>query len=292
MSECQLCGSVNSDMAEICDSCGYSFEGREISNRDKIRAFLVKLAKSQNWVDEIKFKKRINETQIKKYGYSWSERKTAELLDEGNTTTSTDIRLAEALDKYSQLLNCKTKSEAKRRLNEIQNGVTYRGDKPTFQFENDLQKYLHSNWSETPFCKEWELQKTGVFKEGRYNTGVVGEIDLLAKNREEERWLVIELKRGQSSDETIGQILRYMGWVKENLAGKDGKVEGLIICEVADDRIRYALKCVPDIDLKVYCLDNGKLIFKDAQDAHLEALVKKLSPNQLEELIKQLKGET
>lgn len=300
MYECQLCGSNCSDMVKVCDNCGYSFEVKEITDRDRIRTYHVRLSKSQNWAAVIRSKKIVNEIQIKKYGYSstyspsgaWSKSKTAALLGEGKVTTSEDIRLAEAVDEYPQLLNCNTKSEANKRLKEIQTGITYKGDQPTFHFEKDLQIHLNSNWSETPFFKEWRLQKKGALKECRYNTGVVGEMDLLARHREEDRWLVIELKRDQSSDETIGQILRYMGWVKENLMNIDGKVEGLIICEVANNNLRYALKCVPDVNLKIYSFENEKIVFRDAEDAYRESLTKIMSPDQLKQLIEKLQGDT
>ena len=300
INECPICGSESLDSVKVCDNCGYSFEAKEITDRDRIRAYHMRLSKSQNWAAVIRSKKMVNEIQIKKHGYSstyspsgaWSKRKTAELLGEGSVTTSGDIRLAEAVDEYPQLLKCNTKSEAHKRLKEIQTGITYKGDRPTFQYEKDLQKHLNSNWSEIPLFKEWKLQKKDALKEGRYNTGVVGEIDLLARHREENRWLVIELKRDQSGDETIGQILRYMGWVKENLLGIDGKVEGLIICEVADENVRYALKCVPDVNLKIYSFENEKIIFKDAEDAYIESLTKRMSPDQLRELIEKLQGDT
>src|SRR5262249_35976603 len=35
------------------------------------------------------------------------------------------------------------------------------------------------------------------------------------------RWLVIELKREQSTGQTVGQLLRYVGWVRRHLAGKE-----------------------------------------------------------------------
>ena len=300
MYKCQLCGAISFDIVIICDNCGYSFELKEITDRDRIRAYHMRLSKSQNWAAVIRFKKKINEIQVEKYGYSstyspsgaWSKNKTAELLGEGNVTTSVDIKLAETIDVYPQLLNCKTKTEANKRLKEIQTGITYKGNRPTFQFEKDLQKHLYSNWSETPLFNKWKLQKKGALKEGRYNTGVVGEIDLLAKHREENRWLVIELKRDQSSDETIGQILRYMGWVKKNLLGIDGKVEGLIICEVADENVRYALKCVPDVILKIYSFKNEKIILRDAEDAYIESLTMRMSQDQHRELIEKLQGDT
>jgi hypothetical protein len=275
---------------------------QEITDRDKIRVSLMKLSKSKNgnWADAIRFKKKIHDTQVKKHGYSatystsgaWSKSKTAELLGEGKGTTSEDIRLAEAIDEYPDLLNCNNKSDAHKCLIKTQTGITYEGNRPVFDFEKDLQKYLNSNWSEIPLFEGWKLQKKDAFREGGYNTGVVGEIDLLARHREEHRWLVIELKRHQGSDETIGQILRYMGWVKENLLGIDGKVEGLIICEVADENVRYALKCVSGVNLKIYSFENEKIIFRDAGDAYAESLVRRMSADQLRELIEKLQGDT
>ena len=299
MQKCQLCESINPADDIICNICGYNFEKTAIADKDRLRAHVVKLLKAKKWPEEVKLKKKVNEIQIKKYGYSstnpnaggWSERKTAELLGEYNSTASSDIRLAEALDEYPELSACKNKSEAKKCLNQIKYAGTYKKDRPIFESERDLQKYLYSNWERTHFYEEWELQKSDVFKEGQYNTGEIGDIDLLARHRNEHRWLVIELKRDQSSDETVGQILRYMGWVKENLAGKDGKVEGLIISETADERIRYALGCVSDISLKIYHFENGKLIFKDPGIAYFDALLKKLSPDQRDDLLKKLSNE-
>ena len=36
--------------------------------------------------------------------------------------------------------------------------------------------------------------------------------------------MVIELKKGQSSDKSIGQLTRYMGWVEEEKKDKNIKV--------------------------------------------------------------------
>jgi restriction system protein len=50
---------------------------------------------------------------------------------------------------------------------------------------------------------------------------------------------VIELKNGRSSDQVIGQTLRYMGWVKDELC-KDGQaVKGRIICRDSDLKLSY-----------------------------------------------------
>jgi hypothetical protein len=52
-------------------------------------------------------------------------------------------------------------------------------------------------------------------------------------------------------DQTIGQLLRYIGWVRKHLAGSD-PVQGMIICREADDALRYALNAVSNVDVKLY----------------------------------------
>ncbi len=84
-----------------------------------------------------------------------------------------------------------------------------------------------------------------------YPTGI-GRIDLLAKHRNEPRWLVVELKRNQSSDKTVGQVLRYMGWVKKHLAADEETVEGLVISHSGDEQLDYALAPVPAVKAKRY----------------------------------------
>jgi RecB family endonuclease NucS len=80
----------------------------------------------------------------------------------------------------------------------------------------------------------------------------VGDIDLLAKHRTQPRWLVVELKRGQTSDDTVGQILRYIGWIRKHLAKPKESVEGLIIARSVDDNLRYAASEVPHVKLMEY----------------------------------------
>ena len=126
-------------------------------------------------------------------------------------------------------------------------------DVQTFSLERHLQDFLWDNWHNTALGQEWDLYA----EEGEPDAGYefpsgVGRIDLLAKHKTEPQWLVIELKRGQTSDATVGQVLRYMGWIKQNLAGLGEEVRGLIIAHEADDNLRYALSIVPDIDLQRY----------------------------------------
>ncbi len=122
-----------------------------------------------------------------------------------------------------------------------------------FGLERHLHEFLRDNWGSMPLAQDWLLHA----EEGNDEAGFeypcgVGRIDLLARHRTDGGWLVIELKRGQTSDQTIGQVLRYMGWVRTHVAESDERVRGLIIAREADDALRYALSTVPDVDLRLY----------------------------------------
>jgi len=63
----------------------------------------------------------------------------------------------------------------------------------------------------------------------------------------------MELKSGIASIDAL-KILSYMQWVEDNLAeGK--KVKGLIIAQEIDDKLKYALKRIPDVEFKKYGID-------------------------------------
>jgi restriction system protein len=81
----------------------------------------------------------------------------------------------------------------------------------------------------------------------------IGYIDILAREPSTNSYVVIELKKGREADRVVGQTLRYMGWVSENLCqGGDG-VKGLIICKEVDERLEFALKMVQNmIQVKRY----------------------------------------
>ena len=66
------------------------------------------------------------------------------------------------------------------------------------------------------------------------------------------RLLVVELKRGRASDVVVGQVLRYMGFVKEQIAEDDQTVEGAIIALEDDQKMRWALISVPSISFFRY----------------------------------------
>lgn len=65
-------------------------------------------------------------------------------------------------------------------------------------------------------------------------------------------YVVVELKRGQGTDQVVGQILRYMGWVQENYS--TDKVRGIIIVGKKDNIMSYAIKATPNVQAKEFRL--------------------------------------
>ncbi len=123
-----------------------------------------------------------------------------------------------------------------------------------FVMEKYLEEFIETNFNKIDFGIKLELYQDEENKGRQYRT-TIGNIDLLAIDRNNEKFVVIELKKGRSSDEVIGQTLRYMGWVKENLAMNDYKkygVKGIIISKEKDDKLEYALKMLSDINVFLY----------------------------------------
>ena len=81
----------------------------------------------------------------------------------------------------------------------------------------------------------------------QYMIPSVGRIDLLTVHSETNDLYVIELKRGLGDDEVIGQVSRYMGWVKQNIATKGQNVFGIVCVAQASDKLMYAVDANQDI---------------------------------------------
>ena len=86
-----------------------------------------------------------------------------------------------------------------------------------------------------------------------------GPIDILAISKNKKTLLVVELKKGRVSDAVVGQIQRYMGFVKSDLAEKNQDVKGVIIGLEDDIKLTRALSVTSNIDFYKYKV-NFKLI--------------------------------
>lgn len=80
-------------------------------------------------------------------------------------------------------------------------------------------------------------------------------LDILALSKDKKIFLVVELKKGRVSDNVVGQIQRYMGYVKQDLAEKNQEVKGVIIGFEDDVKIQRALSVTSNIDFYKYKVD-------------------------------------
>ena len=125
-------------------------------------------------------------------------------------------------------------------------------DVAEFVLEKYLEEFIVSNFSRI-FGDKLNLYTDPVEGvAGQQFSTDVGTIDILAQEPDDGEFVVIELKKGQASDKVVGQILRYMGWIQENLASETQKVKGIVICHEPNVRLSYAVTMVPEISLKSY----------------------------------------
>lgn len=123
-----------------------------------------------------------------------------------------------------------------------------------FALESHLEEFLHTNWLSINWGRPLRLYETPE-SNGRQFPAGTWSIDFLAVDQETDNFVVIELKRGQTSDSTVGQVLRYIEWVRENIATADQKVNGVIVCRRMDEALRLAVRGQPNIHVLEYSVD-------------------------------------
>jgi restriction system protein len=115
-----------------------------------------------------------------------------------------------------------------------------------FALEEHLEDFLVLNWAQTELGREFDIYEEDGEKAQQYQTDT-GPLDILAISKDRKRLLVVELKKGRASDAVVGQTLRYMSFVQEELAEEGQTVHGAIIALEDDARIRRALSMTPNI---------------------------------------------
>jgi restriction system protein len=124
-----------------------------------------------------------------------------------------------------------------------------------FILEKYLEDFIVSNFAQV-FKGELVLYKDPEENViGQQYATDVGIIDILAQEPGTNSFVVIELKKGRESDRVVGQTLRYMGWVSENLCKEGQAAKGMIVCRDPDVRLAYALKMISSITVKYYRVD-------------------------------------
>lgn len=125
-------------------------------------------------------------------------------------------------------------------------------DPSIFALEKHLEDFLVQNWHHTELGKHYDIYEEDGEMVGQQYPSDTGPIDILAISKDKKEILVVELKKGRVSDVVVGQVQRYMGYVKEELAEKNQIIKGTIIAFEDDVKISRALSVAPNIDFYTY----------------------------------------
>ncbi len=126
-------------------------------------------------------------------------------------------------------------------------------DPVQFALEKYLEEFLVDNWTKTELGKRYDIYCDDEGNQiGRQYLSDTGPLDILAVSQDGAELLVVELKRGKASDSVVGQIQRYMGYIKDQVAESTQAVRGVIIALEDDLRIRRALSVAANIDFYRY----------------------------------------
>lgn len=125
-------------------------------------------------------------------------------------------------------------------------------DPTVFALEKHLEDFLFHNWKQTDIGKLYDIYSVDGELVGRQFPSDTGPIDILAISKDKKELLVVELKRGRASDQVVGQIQRYMGYVLQELTDPDQTVKGVIIALEDDIRIKRALAVTSNISFYRY----------------------------------------
>ncbi len=113
--------------------------------------------------------------------------------------------------------------------------------------EQYLEDLLVEQWDTLPWGEEFE------YLDRQVDCGRLGTLDILARDRSNGDYVVIELKRDQGDDQVVGQVSRYMGWIKKERADHQGvSVRGIIVAHEASERLRSAVSPHTNISLYTY----------------------------------------
>jgi len=115
----------------------------------------------------------------------------------------------------------------------------------TLEYQH-YQTLIHKNFSRL-FKDELKYfdEESQNEHNGQYITEDAGTMDFLCLDKEN-NFMVIELKR-RATDVTVGQLCRYMGWVKQTYCQDGREVRGLILADEKDKNLTYALNILSDV---------------------------------------------
>ena len=110
----------------------------------------------------------------------------------------------------------------------------------------------HQLGQKTDLGKDYDIYEQDGDLVGQQYPSDTGPLDILAISKDKKTLLVVELKKGRASDRVVGQIQRYMGYIKDEVAEKGQQVKGVIIALEDDKRVHRALSVARDIEFYRY----------------------------------------
>lgn len=120
-----------------------------------------------------------------------------------------------------------------------------------FLLERDLQRYLAENLEcVEPGLKLYDVEGINGIE---FEAGGGRRIDILAVDKGG-AFVVLELKVSKGYDRVVGQLLRYVNWIRLNLAEPGQRVRGIIICRTMSEDLRLACASISDVELFEYRL--------------------------------------
>ena len=125
-------------------------------------------------------------------------------------------------------------------------------DPSVFALEKHLEEFLVQNWKHTELGKQFDIYEEEGELVGCQFPCDTGNLDILAISKDRNTLLVVELKKGRVSDSVLGQIQRYMGYIKDEMAEEGQTVKGVIIGLEDDLRIKRALSVTNNIEFYRY----------------------------------------
>jgi restriction system protein len=179
----------------------------------------------------------------------YPENLARELMSEPLKNSSGGITTVINLTKYSDEIEALLEGKTPVVLSSVDSTIE---DHSVFALEKHLEDFLVKNWSTTVLAKKYDIFTEDGEVVGQQYPSDTGPLDILAVSKDGKELLVVELKRGRASDAVVGQIQRYMGYVKGELAEPGQTVKGLIIALEDDLKIQRALSVCTNIDFYTY----------------------------------------
>jgi restriction system protein len=125
-------------------------------------------------------------------------------------------------------------------------------DPMAFAMESHLEHFIVENWEQTDFGQDFMIfEEDGELTGKQYETPA-GRMDIVAVSKDKKRLLIIELKRGRTSDVVAGQLSRYIGFAKEAMVDAGQEVHGAVIALEDDQKLRWAVNAIPNVSFYRY----------------------------------------